>query len=130
MSKPTLKRIKEKMTSTVEQYEAGMAQFQARIANDPVHAFTWADTIMSLTARMYVAKHWLSSIAAWEAADPKEEGQPKNDEEAVDFIHSAILREALRKNRFTEQSTSQCSNLMKREDAAFYAELADEWRFL
>jgi hypothetical protein len=133
MGKPKLNKVKETLKRTVDQFEAGMKDFQAQLSSDPVHAFQWADTIISLTARQKVAKHYLASIDTWEKLNKEGKlsgAQPQDEDAVVKFIHTSILTHALRMNRFTNMSTSSCANLVNREESAYYAELADEWQYI
>lgn len=130
---PTLSQLKRFFTKTIERGESEIASFKEKIDNNPVHAFIWAEKTMQATARAQVAKHYLGSIETWEAAQAAgtlSEIQPQTPEEVVEFIHTSILNQAIRRNSNISRSTSTTSNYMEQEENTFYAYIASEWDFM
>jgi hypothetical protein len=128
---PTLQVVKAKFQSVIAQADRELDKFKEALAENPVHAFTWAESTMKMAAQKQVASYFLQNILNWEATQegnaPIQSGKPATAEAVVERLHAMISREAINKNRFTNQSTSFMSNGMARFEAAFYAELTAEW---
>jgi hypothetical protein len=130
---PTLQQVKKKFQSVIAQADHELEKFKEALNENPVHAFTWAESTMKLAAQKQVASVYLTHINKWEEAQVTgtlSEQQPQTAEAVVEHLYGFISREAINKNRFTNQSTSFMSNGMARYEAAFYAELAAEWEML
>jgi len=129
----TLINLKSHLQSVVDRQEKEMAKFQEKLAENPVHAFYWADTIMSLTAQAQVAQHYLNSIQAWQdmaSEDQLTKDQPQTEDAAIEFIKESVLRMAIQKGAQVQRSTSPTANMMEDEERAFYADLARDWNMI
>ncbi len=126
---PTLAQVKKKFESIVAQADRELDKFKEELAQNPVHAFTWAESAMKLAAQKQVAGHYLASIKGWEDKRVSHAGEelPETEEAVVTRLYNFIVKTAIDKARFTNQSTSFMSNNMARYEAAFYAELASDW---
>lgn len=128
--KMSFDEVKRGLHETLRRFDEQMTKFKHNLDFNPVHAFTWSETIMALSARRRIAQHYLQSIATWEAA--RKEGtladaQPQTEEAVVEFLARSALREALNKARYVKRSTSCTSNFIEAEESACFAELAAEW---
>ncbi len=127
---PDLKQLKAQLEKMVNDGDRALSEFKAKLNQNPVHAFKWADSAMSLVARQQVAQIFLNQINGWEKSRKEgmlSEGSPKTEDEVVERIRQAVNREAVNKARWSSQSTSTCSNTMERQELAAYAELAADW---
>ena len=130
---PNLKQLKAQLEKMVADGDRALNDFKAKLAQNPVHAFKWVDSPMSLVARQAVAQTFLNQITNWEKARDEgmlSEGSPKTEEEVVARIHQTVTREAINKARWAAQSTSMGSNTMERQELAAYAELAADWEMI
>jgi hypothetical protein len=126
---PTMQQIKKKFESIVAQADRELDKFKEELAQNPVHAFIWGEDAMKAAAQKQVAGYYLASIQGWEDKRASHAGEelPETEEEAVTRLYNFIVKTAIDKARFTNQSTSFMSNNMARFEAAFYAELASDW---
>jgi len=130
---PTLESFKKHLQKNVDAADAAMTKFKADLSQNPAHAFKWGDNVMALVSRGDVARLLLAWANKWESqlADGSlSDKQPQNEDEFMERALEHITKTALQKNRWTNQSTSMCSNFMERTEAAAYAELADEWNMI
>lgn len=130
---PKLAELKEYFTKIVANQAAEQKKFLDKLETNPVHAFVWAEGVMCATARAQVAQHYLGSIENWETAFKAEtlsEMQPQTEEDAVEFIHKSVMRQAIERNAYVRRSTSVTSNFMEAEECAYYAHLAANWEML
>ena len=130
---PKLKELEGYFTKTVKRRDEALRKFKEQLDSNPVHAMVWAAGPMQEVARGSVAEHYLASISNWRAAfeaGTLKEGQPQDEDAAVEFIRQSVFRQAIQRNTHVERSTSPTSNFMRAEENAFYAYLANEWEIL
>lgn len=124
---PNLKQLKAQLEKMVNDGDRALSEFKDKLNQNPVHAFKWADSVMSLTARQLVAQTFLTQINNWEASKDADAQGRLTEDQVVERIRQAVNREAVNKARWSSQSTSACSNTMERQELAAYAELAADW---
>lgn len=124
---PTLKQLKAQLEKMVGDGDRALNDFKAKLNQNPVHAFKWVDSVMSLTARQSVAQTFLTQINNWEASKDAGAQDRLTEDQVVERIREAVTREAINKGRWSSQSTSMGSNTMERQELAAYAELAADW---
>lgn len=130
---PKLAELKAYFQKKVNIRDTALAEFKTSMDKDPVHAFSWSEHVMQTTAQAHVCEHFLASITFWEerkTAGELEPKQPQTEEAMVEFLYTAIVRQALQRGRYVERSTSVCGNFMKSEETAFYSSLASDWEML
>lgn len=130
---PTLAELKKFFTKTIDAEAKALEKFKSDLEKNTVHAFSWAESAMKASARAMVARHYLGSITKWEEdhkAGSLHEVQPQTPEEVVEFIHSSIMNQAIRRNSNISRSTSMTHNFMEQEENAFYAYIISEWDFI
>lgn len=130
---PTLIELKKFFQAKIDRRDAKIAALKEKLDSNPVHAFTWVEESMAATAQAAISAHFLASLNGWEK--DREAGkltpqQPQTEDEAVAHILKIATRQALQRNSNVSRSTSQASNFMESEGAAFYAKLACEWDML
>lgn len=127
---PTLQVLISKFEQMAKTRDRDLAKFQTKLAENPVHAFEWADGVMASTAAGHIADRYLKLLQDWQAANAAGEltpSQPQTEALAVDWINQSVVRQALQKGRYPKSSTSMCSNKMDQLESACYAELACDW---
>ena len=121
-------RFQEFLKHQIERADKELASFAKSFAEHPLHALEWSADLFGKAAQKQVAEHWLQSTSAWHQAltdGTASEHQPKNEDEAIEFIKTHLTREVTRGAMYLKQSTSPTSNLASNSLLSASADLLD-----
>jgi len=104
-----LDQLIEHANSEVRHLTATLAKWQEEFAKDPAHALEWSSNTFRDAARIKMAKEVITFLGFLRAGD---EYSQRTEETAIRIVHTEMIKEALRKARYPEHSTSVPSNEM------------------
>lgn len=108
-----------KLDRQVKLADATIADFGAKLAQDPHHAVSWGESFVRDVARRQAAL----TVKAW-ATKMAEDGAEAHA--IIAAIRSGLTEEILRASRYPTRSTSVLSNFLSQEDLAARAELLEQ----
>ncbi len=124
MTAITIERLLKGLDRAQAQFEEANEKFQENLKGDPVHAFEWAGTVMSLAAKASVYNSYASRIRTNQTFDT-----PSTAEELVAAIKDELNDLIVQGARNPRSSTSVCANYMTQQELAARAELLQDIRF-
>lgn len=90
-------------------FEKEIAKFQAKLAKEPAHAFSWADSAMEAAAKLYICDTIIPHL--------------EKDTATVESVYDFTLSKVLHSARYPASSSSEVSNAMERKISAAWAEV-------
>lgn len=119
----------EKLESGQQQFEKANEAFQNKFSQNPVYAFEWADSVMSLAAKAQVYNRYLKFVKDV-VAEPDDSENKLTLEVVLERITKDATNFVLTHARSPKSSTSACSNYMAQQTTAAHAELLDDLKWM
>lgn len=121
-----LNRILAGLKTWVSQFETEKAKFIKLLEERPTHALSWSGTIMSLSPRADLAKHYIPAIESRRAEQAKPvDDKPMSDTQIIDVIRETATQRVIDFARSSRRSTSPQSNYIEDETGRAWADLLD-----
>lgn len=122
-------QLVEKLETGQAQFEKANEAFQTKFSQNPVYAFEWADSVMSLAAKAQVYNRYLKFVKDV-VAEPDNSENKLSLEEVLRRITKDATDHVLTHARSPKSSTSMCSNYMAQQTTAAHAELLDDLKWM
>jgi hypothetical protein len=121
-----LNHIIDGLKSWVSNFETEKEKFIKLLEERPTHALSWSGTIMSLSPRADLAKHYIEAIESRRAeqAEPIDD-KPMSDTQIIDVVRATATQRVIEFARGTRRSTSPQSNYIEDETGRAWADLLD-----
>jgi len=105
----------ERFESRVDMFQARLAKFKQRLAEDPSYAFSWADDAFEAAAQLQVSLSIVNEL---------------KDDREIEMLRDYMLSLITSKSRRVASSSSACSNLMDQYTLAAYADAYDILKYV
>jgi hypothetical protein len=121
-----LDRILASLKTWVSQFETEKAKFIKLLDERPTHALSWSSTIMSLSPRADLAKHYIEAIEGRRAEQTEPlDDHPLTDTQIIDVIREAATERVIQFARGSRRSSNPQSNYIEDETGRAWADLLD-----
>jgi len=110
ISSDKMEMLAKRLQSDIDSGQKMVDEFREKLGEHPAYALEWAHKVYRSVAQAQVAENLKAFI---------------EHNEDFDELLAYVTREAIRRAKYPERSTSICSNLLDRDSAAAWGEWAE-----